>query len=79
MSGFIRLVLVAAGGLLFAAGLAGCLYVRLQLKPRWEQIEETYYEFEDAHPAMKRYQRGLHISRALIAASMLLLLLAAVL
>ncbi|HOQ04570.1 MAG TPA: hypothetical protein PKY88_05100 [Anaerohalosphaeraceae bacterium] len=79
MSGFLRILLIAAGGLLFAAGLAAYVYVRLKLKPKWHEIEETYYEIEEAHPAMRRYQRGLQISMALIAAAMLLLFLGAVL
>ncbi|MEJ5259556.1 MAG: hypothetical protein WHS88_05130 [Anaerohalosphaeraceae bacterium] len=79
MSGFIRILLIAAGGLLFTAGLAAFLYVRIKLKPTWKEIEETYYEFEEVHPAMRRYQLGLQISMALIAAAMLLLFLGAVL
>ncbi len=79
MSGLIRILLIAGGGLFFAAGLAAFLYVRLKQKPTWEEIEETYYEFEEAHPAMRRYQRGLRTSMALIAAAMLLLFLGAVL
>lgn len=74
----VRMILVLAGGLLFLAGLAGFLYARFKLKPAWDSIEETYYEFEEAHPAMKRYLRGLRTAMALLAAAMLLLLLAAV-
>lgn len=79
MYGAVKILLTSAGGLLFAAGLAGYLYVRLTLKPRWQEIEETYYEMEDAHPAMKRYQRALRITMGILAGGMLLLFLALVL
>ncbi len=75
----VKILLVVAGGLLFAGGLAGYFYVRIRLKPRWEQIEEIYWEFEEEHPVLQRYHRGLRLTLTMIFLAMLLLFLALVL
>ncbi len=74
----LKLLLVFVGGVLFVFGLSGYLYVRWKLKPRWEEIEEIYYEFEESHPALRRYHQGLQITMSILVLSMVLLLLAAV-
>jgi hypothetical protein len=79
MYGAVKILLVVAGGLLFAGGLGGYFYVRIRLKPRWEQIEGIYWEFEEEHPVLRRYHRGLRLTLTMIFLSMLFLFLALVL
>jgi hypothetical protein len=39
--------MILAGGALFVVSAAGYLYVKIRLRPRREDVEEVYWEFED--------------------------------
>lgn len=59
----------------FLIGTAGYWFVRLKLRPREKDMEETYYEFEDRHPAFRRYEFWSRITLTLVVLSMLLIFL----
>ena len=71
-----KTILILVAGLAFLLGFAGYLFVRLKLRPGRKEWEETYYEFENQHPAFQRYEFWSRITLALIILSMLLLFLA---
>jgi hypothetical protein len=72
-------LLYMAGGFLFLLSLAAHLYVRVYLRPRGKSdLDDTYYEFEDRHPAYARYTRWLQISLGGAALGVLLLFLGVV-
>ncbi len=70
-----RLLLIAAGGLLFSAGAVGHLVVRMKIKPRDPELDEMYHEFEDAHPEVVRYERWTRLTLGAACVGMLLLFL----
>ncbi len=72
----LKVILVLLAGPAFLIGIAGYLIVRLKLRPGPDEMEETYWEFEDAHPAFRRYYLWSRITLTLIFLSMLLLFLA---
>ena len=59
----------------FLIGTVGYLIVRLKLRPGEKEWDETYYEFEDRHPAFRRYELWSRITLALVILSMLLIFL----
>ena len=65
------------GLLLFVAGSAAGLFVRLRLKPPAEELDDYYWEVEDRHPGYARYQKWSRITFAAAAAGLLLLFIAA--
>lgn len=54
--------LIIMGGLLFLVSIAAHLYVKLRLRPKDEDLEEVYYEFEDQQPEIVRYDKWLRIT-----------------
>ena len=74
----LRIILMIAGGTLFFISVAGHLFVRIKLRPRPDELEEYYYEFEQQLPAMRQYEFWHRITLACAVASMLLLFLALV-
>jgi len=51
-----RFVLIILGGLWLILGGGAHIYVRLRMRPP-EDLDGYYYEFEDQHPAYRRYMR----------------------
>ncbi len=49
------------------------IVVRATMKPRIEDLDDYYYEFEDQHPKVVKYEFYKRITVALIAIAMLLL------
>jgi hypothetical protein len=72
-------VLYIIAGPLFLISMAAHAYVKLRLRPRADtDLDDTYYEFEDQHPAYARYSKWSRITLAGAAVAMLLLFIAAV-
>ena len=71
----LKILLILIAGPLFLIGVIGHIVVRLKLRPGNREMEESYYEFEDRHPAFRRYEFWSRLMIALIAASMLMLFL----
>jgi len=68
--------LILIAGLLFCISGAGCLAVRLFLKPKDSDLDDIYWEFEDSHPKLKRYTAWSRVFFTGIVISMLLLFVA---
>lgn len=76
---YLKLGLILIGGLLFLLSAAGFLYVKIKLRPRDEDVEEVYWEFEDQAAGMGRYERWSRLTFAGVVASMAMIFLGAVL
>jgi len=75
-----KTILLIIAGPLFLASLAAYLYVQIHLRPRpGSGYEDFYYEFEDQHPELSRYNKWSKITFASAAIAALLLFLALVL
>jgi len=74
-----RFYLGVMGLLLFVAGAAAGLFVRLRLRPPAEELDDYYWEVEDRHPGYTRYQKWSRITFGAAAAGLLLLFIAAAL
>jgi hypothetical protein len=69
-----KTLLILAGGFLFCVSSAGYLMVKLFLKPREDSgLDDIYWEFEESHPALKRYHTWSRIFFAGVIVSMLLM------
>lgn len=75
----LKILLMLLAGPIFLFGLTGYLIVRRKLRPGDKELEETWYESEDRHPAIDRYETWRRITLGLVVLSMLLLFLAVVL
>ena len=54
----LKLILLFIGVLLFLAGVIGYIYVRFKYKPMIaKELEDYYYEFEDQHPGLQKYDK----------------------
>ncbi len=54
--------LIIIGGLLFLVFVTAHFYVKLRLRPKGEDLEEIYYEFEDQQPEVVRYEKWVRIT-----------------
>lgn len=73
----IKVILILIAGTLFGIAAAGFLYTVIRLRPRPDsELDECYYEFEDRHPALARYNKWRSITLTGIFTAMLLLFLA---
>jgi hypothetical protein len=72
-----KLLLGITGLVVFAAGAAGWLIVRIFLRPDADELDEYYWEFEDRHPRYAAYQKWSGIAFGAAAAGLLLLFAAA--
>jgi len=63
---------------LFLMSLAANIYVKLRLKPKDEDLDDYYHEFEDRCPALAKYTKWSNITFAAAVISMLLLLIAVI-
>ena len=73
-----RLWLIIVGGLGLVLSAAAHIYVRLRMRPP-EDLDGIYHEFEEQHPAYRRYIRWLHWTLGAASIAVLLLFLAQVL
>lgn len=55
-------LLCIIGGFLFLFSAAAHIYVKLRLRPKDEDLEEIYYEFEDQQPEVIRYEKWSRIT-----------------
>jgi hypothetical protein len=72
----LRALLCILGGGIFTAAVFLHLYARLKLRPRRleeAELDQAYWEFEDEHPAYRRYAQWLRVTFAMAAAGALLL------
>ena len=70
----LNVVLILIAGPLFVISMAGYVYVRLKLKPKYdEQLDDYYYEFEDQCEPLAMYNKwsGITLTGAAIAALLL--------
>ena len=68
---------IIAGGLLIVSAIAH-VYVRIRFRPRDSELDDDYYEFEDEHPEVARYNKWTKITFTSITIAVLLLFLAVV-
>ena len=57
-------LLCFVGGSLFLISASAHLYVKLHLRPKNEDLEDVYYEFEDQQPNVVRYEKWSRITFA---------------
>lgn len=70
----LKTILMLAAGIMFWAGLAGFLHTVIKLRPPKESdLDDCYYEFEDQHPALARYNKWRNIWLSCVFIAMLLL------
>jgi len=69
-------LLCIVGGLLFLFSTAAHIYVKLRLRPKDEDLEEIYYEFEDQQPEVIRYEKWSRITFTAATIGILLLFVA---
>ncbi|NLK42058.1 MAG: hypothetical protein GX298_08410 [Planctomycetes bacterium] len=76
----LKVIMILVGGVLFLVSTAGYIYAKLRLRPdKRSDLDAYYYEFEDQHPDLARYNRWCRITWGGIIAAMLLLFLSLVL
>ena len=73
-------ILYIIAGLLFLISMAAHFYVKLRLRPKEEpdSQDDYYYEFEDQHPDVARYNKWSKITFAAATVGVLLFFIAAV-
>jgi hypothetical protein len=72
-----KTALILAAGLLFCISTAAFLLVKIFLRPKDDSgLDDCHWEFEDTHPALKRYTLWSRICFTGVMISMLLLFLA---
>ena len=55
-------LLCIIGGTLFLVSVAAHFYIRLRLRPKDEDLEDVYYEFEDQQPDVIRFEKWSRIT-----------------
>ena len=70
--------LCIVGGSLFLVSIAAYFYVKIRLRPKDEDLEEIYYEFEDQQPEVIRYERWTRITFTVATIGILLMFVAVV-
>jgi len=74
---YIRALMLLLAGPLFLMSIGAYVYVQLRLKPDNNELEDYFWEVEDKHPGLARYNRWSRITLAATAVSALLLFAAA--
>lgn len=70
-----KIWLILIAGLLFCASAAGYVLVKIFLRPREDSgLDEVYWEFEEGHPDLKRYNFWSRVFFVGVVLSMLLLM-----
>jgi len=60
---YMGIILLFIGGPLFIIASAGYIYVRIKLKPGQDSdLDDCYWEFEDSHPQLARYNKWSQIT-----------------
>lgn len=75
----IKLLIIFVAVPLSIISAAANIYVRLRLKPKDHDLDEYYWEFEDRHPQVAKYNKYSQITFTAVIISMLLLFLSLVL
>lgn len=74
-----KVMILLIGGLVFIASVTAHLYVKIKLRPKEDsEVDEIYWEFEDADPQLARYNKFSQITFAGIVIGTLLLFLSLV-
>jgi hypothetical protein len=60
---YLEVILMLIAGPMFLLSLAGHIYVKLKMRPK-DDIDEYYYEVEDQHPDLARYEKWSRITFA---------------
>lgn len=75
----IKLISLIAGGIILLGSVIANLIVRIFCKPKAEEdLDDWYYELEDQHPGLQRYNKLINLTHSLIALGALLLFVCAV-
>lgn len=69
----IRVLGLLLAGPLFLISIGAYVYVQLRLKPDNDELEDYFWEVEDRHPGLARYNRWSRITLAAAALAALLL------
>ncbi len=73
----IRVLGLLFAGPLFLISIGAYIYVQLRLKPDSDELEEYFWEVEDRHPDLARYNKWSRITLSTAALAALLLFAAA--
>jgi len=73
----IRVLLLLLAGPLFLISIGAYIYIQLRLKPDSDELEEYFWEVEDRHPSLARYNKWSRITLSAAALAALLLFAAA--
>lgn len=70
----VRILLVLIGGILLLGSVAANLILRIFFRSKAEtDLDDWYYEFEDQHPGLQRYNKLISVTHCLMAIGALLL------
>lgn len=72
----LRLVLLMIGCPLFLISVAGYFFIKIKLKPKDNDFDDYYHEFEDRRPDIARYNKWSSIALTAAIISMLMVFLA---
>ncbi len=54
----IKMILVLFGGPIFLISIGGYIYVKIAMRKLYDDdLDDYYYELEDSHPGLKRYEQ----------------------
>jgi hypothetical protein len=73
----IRVFILLLAGPLFLISIGAYVYIQLRLKPDSDELEDYFWEVEDRHPGLARYNKWSRITLAAAALAALLLFAAA--
>ncbi len=73
----IRVLVLLLAGPLFLVSIGAYVYVQVRLKPDSDELEDYFWEVEDRHPGLARYNKWSRITLAAAALAAMLLFAAA--
>ena len=60
---FIKITMIIVGGPLFVFSAIAYIYVKFTMRPESDHnLDDCYYEFEDAHQGLNRYEKWSRIT-----------------
>jgi hypothetical protein len=71
------MLIYLAAGPMFLISIGSYVYIQLRFKPNSDELDDYYWEVEDRHPGLARYNKWSRITLTATAASALLLFAAA--
>ena len=74
---YLRMLIYLAAGPMFLISIGSYVYIQLRFKPNSDELDDYYWEVEDRHPGLARYNKWSRITLTATAASALLLFAAA--